>query len=36
MAVIRNPLAGQFVEDLRLLFKAAAMLGSSGRQPAIR
>jgi hypothetical protein len=27
MAVIRNPLAGQFVEDLRPLFEAGAMLG---------
>ena len=36
MAVIPNPFAVQFVEDLRLLFEAGAMLGSSGRQPAIR
>jgi hypothetical protein len=27
MAVIRNPFAGQFVEDLRPLFEAGAMLG---------
>src|SRR6516162_2565151 len=27
MAVIRNPFAGQFVEDLRALFEAGAMLG---------
>src|SRR5215472_16862360 len=27
MAVIRNPFTGQFVEDLRLLFEAGAMLG---------
>jgi amino acid synthesis protein len=27
MAVIRNPFAGQFVEDLRPLFKVGAMLG---------
>ena len=27
MAVIRNPFAGQFVEDLRPLFDAGAMLG---------
>src|SRR5436853_3027443 len=27
MAVIRNPYAGQFVEDLRPLFEAGAMLG---------
>src|SRR5215472_9318052 len=27
MAVIRNPFAGQFVEDLRQLFEAGAMLG---------
>ena len=27
MAVIRNPFVGQFVEDLRPLFEAGAMLG---------
>jgi hypothetical protein len=27
MAVIRNPLAGKFVEDLKTLFEAGAMLG---------
>ena len=27
MAVIRNPFAGQFIEDLRPLFEAGAMLG---------
>src|SRR2546426_2699981 len=27
MAVIRNPFVGQFVEDLRTLFEAGAMLG---------
>ena len=27
MAVIRNPFAGQFVEDLKPLFEAGAMLG---------
>jgi Amino acid synthesis len=27
MAVIRNPFAGKFVEDLRRLFEAGAMLG---------
>jgi hypothetical protein len=27
MAVIRNPFASQFVEDLRPLFEAGAMLG---------
>ena len=27
MAVIRNPFAGQFVEDLRPLFEAGAILG---------
>src|SRR5499425_44721 len=27
MALIRNPFAGQFVEDLRPLFEAGAMLG---------
>jgi hypothetical protein len=27
MAAIRNPFAGQFVEDLRPLFEAGAMLG---------
>jgi hypothetical protein len=27
MAVIHNPFAGQFVEDLRPLFEAGAMLG---------
>src|ERR1700740_3810032 len=27
MAVIRNPFSGQFVEDLRPLFEAGAMLG---------
>ena len=27
MAVISNPFAGQFVEDLRPLFEAGAMLG---------
>ena len=27
MAVIRNPFAGQFVEDLRPLFEAGAMVG---------
>jgi hypothetical protein len=27
MAVIRNPFAGQFVEDPRPLFEAGAMLG---------
>jgi Amino acid synthesis len=27
MAVIRNPFAGQFVEDLRLLFEAGTTLG---------
>src|SRR5262245_55067287 len=27
LAVIRNPFAGQFVEDLRPLFEAGAMLG---------
>ena len=27
MAIIRNPFAGQFVEDLRPLFEAGAMLG---------
>ena len=27
MAVIRNPFAGQFVEDLRPLFEAGEMLG---------
>ena len=27
MAVIRNPFAGKFVEDLRPLFEAGAMLG---------
>jgi hypothetical protein len=27
MAVIRNPFAGQFVDDLRPLFEAGAMLG---------
>jgi amino acid synthesis protein len=27
IAVIRNPFAGQFVEDLRPLFEAGAMLG---------
>src|SRR5438874_6562883 len=27
MAVIRNPFAGQFVEDLRPLFETGAMLG---------
>ena len=27
MAVIRNPFAGRFVEDLRPLFEAGAMLG---------
>src|SRR5262244_4390822 len=27
MAVIRNPFAGQFVEDLRPLFEAGAMIG---------
>jgi len=29
MAVIRNPFAGKFVEDLRPLFEAGAMLGES-------
>jgi Amino acid synthesis len=28
MAVIRNPFAGQFVEDLRPLFEAGAMFGN--------
>ena len=27
MAVIRNPFAGRFADDLRLLFEAGAMLG---------
>ena len=29
MAVILNPFAGQFVDDLRPLFEAGAMLGES-------
>jgi hypothetical protein len=29
MAVIRNPFAGQFVEDLKSLFEAGAMLGEN-------
>ena len=36
MAVIRNPFAGKFVEDLRPLFEAGAMLGEKRSTSSIR